>query len=73
MREAKRPSVFSLSVRPGIRCLWQVNGRCNISFVEWMKLDMDYIDHWSLWLDLFVNQAADFREQVKTSPGSAPS
>ena len=42
------------SVRPGITCLWQVNGRCKIQFEEWMKLDMEYIDHWSLWLDLKI-------------------
>ena len=42
------------SVRPGITCLWQVNGRCSIGFDQWMKLDMDYIDHWSLWLDLKI-------------------
>ncbi|MBN1793423.1 MAG: sugar transferase [Candidatus Omnitrophica bacterium] len=41
-----------LSMRPGITCLWQVNGRNHISnFDEWMKLDLDYIDRWSLWLD----------------------
>jgi exopolysaccharide biosynthesis polyprenyl glycosylphosphotransferase len=39
------------SVRPGITCLWQVNGRSSISFKEWMELDLHYIDHWSFWLD----------------------
>jgi exopolysaccharide biosynthesis polyprenyl glycosylphosphotransferase len=42
------------SVRPGITCLWQVNGRSDLSFEEWMKLDMQYIDQWSLWLDLKI-------------------
>jgi len=42
------------SVRPGITCLWQVNGRCSIPFEKWMELDMEYIDHWSLWLDLKI-------------------
>jgi exopolysaccharide biosynthesis polyprenyl glycosylphosphotransferase len=42
------------SVRPGITCLWQVNGRSNISFEKWMKLDMEYIDNWSLMLDLKI-------------------
>ena len=42
------------SVRPGITCLWQVNGRSAIGFDQWMKLDMDYIDQWSLWLDLKI-------------------
>ncbi len=40
-----------LSVRPGLTCLWQVNGRNNIDFDEWMRLDLQYIDDWSLWLD----------------------
>ncbi len=40
------------SVRPGITCLWQVNGRSSVSFKEWMELDLHYIDHWSFWLDL---------------------
>jgi exopolysaccharide biosynthesis polyprenyl glycosylphosphotransferase len=42
------------SVRPGITCLWQVNGRSNTSFDKWMKLDMEYIDNWSLGLDLKI-------------------
>lgn len=41
-----------LSVRPGITCIWQVSGRNQISFEEWMYLDMQYIDHWSLAEDL---------------------
>lgn len=41
-----------LSMRPGITCLWQVNGRNKIvDFDEWMRLDLEYIDNWSLWLD----------------------
>ncbi len=42
------------SVRPGITCLWQVNGRHNITFEKWMELDLEYIDQWSLWLDLKI-------------------
>jgi len=42
------------SVRPGITCLWQVNGRSDIAFDNWMKLDMEYIDQWSLWLDVKI-------------------
>ncbi|MGA9133528.1 MAG: sugar transferase [Candidatus Sulfotelmatobacter sp.] len=42
------------SVRPGITCLWQVNGRSSVHFEKWMELDMQYIDHWSLWLDLKI-------------------
>jgi exopolysaccharide biosynthesis polyprenyl glycosylphosphotransferase len=42
------------SVRPGITCLWQVNGRSSTTFGRWMELDMQYIDNWSLWLDLKI-------------------
>lgn len=40
-----------LAVKPGLTCLWQVNGRNRIDFEDWMKLDLQYIDNWSLWLD----------------------
>jgi len=40
-----------LSVKPGLTCLWQINGRNKIDFEDWMKLDLEYIDNWSLWLD----------------------
>ncbi|XXF78063.1 sugar transferase [Myxococcaceae bacterium GXIMD 01537] len=43
-----------LSVRPGLTCIWQVSGRNQISFEEWMYLDMQYIDHWSLKDDLHL-------------------
>ena len=42
------------SVRPGITCLWQVSGRSSISFDRWMELDLQYIDGWSLKLDLDI-------------------
>jgi exopolysaccharide biosynthesis polyprenyl glycosylphosphotransferase len=42
------------SVRPGITCLWQINGRSNIPFKDWMRLDMEYIDKWSLGLDFKI-------------------
>ncbi|MGA9057594.1 MAG: sugar transferase [Terriglobia bacterium] len=42
------------SVRPGITCLWQINGRSSIAFEKWMELDMEYIDHWSLGLDFKI-------------------
>ena len=41
-------------VRPGITCLWQVQGRSSVGFEQWMKLDMQYLDEWSLWLDLKI-------------------
>ena len=40
-----------LSVKPGVTCIWQVNGRNAIDFDDWMRLDLQYIDNWSLWLD----------------------
>lgn len=49
-----------LSVRPGLTCVWQVSGRNQISFEEWMYLDMHYIDHWNL--------AQDFQLILKTVP-----
>jgi exopolysaccharide biosynthesis polyprenyl glycosylphosphotransferase len=42
------------TVRPGITCLWQVNGRSAIPFEQWMRLDLQYMDEWSLWLDLKI-------------------
>jgi len=43
-----------LSMRPGITCLWQISGRSNVDFDRWMKLDLSYIDNWSLALDLVI-------------------
>ncbi len=43
-----------LSMRPGLTCLWQVKGRHLIPFDEWMRLDLFYIDHWSLKLDFLI-------------------
>lgn len=43
-----------LSVKPGITGLWQVSGRNDIDFDEWMQLDLSYIDNWSLWLDIKI-------------------
>ncbi|RKX29982.1 MAG: sugar transferase [Candidatus Zixiibacteriota bacterium] len=40
-----------LSVKPGLTCIWQVSGRNNINFDEWMRMDLEYIDNWSLLLD----------------------
>jgi exopolysaccharide biosynthesis polyprenyl glycosylphosphotransferase len=49
-----------LSVRPGLTCIWQVSGRNQISFEDWMYLDMQYIDHWTL--------ARDFNLIFRTVP-----
>ncbi len=43
-----------LSVRPGITCLWQISGRNDIDFEQWMSLDLEYIDSWSLALDFKI-------------------
>ncbi len=44
-----------LSATPGITCLWQVNGRNAVNLLDdWVKMDLDYIDNWSLWLDLRI-------------------
>ncbi len=49
MEEAWQKRRFS--VKPGLTCLWQVSGRSNLSFEQWMELDLEYIDRWSLGLD----------------------
>lgn len=49
-----------LSVRPGITCTWQVSGRNSIPFEQWMRMDLEYIDNWSLW--------SDFRILLQTIP-----
>jgi exopolysaccharide biosynthesis polyprenyl glycosylphosphotransferase len=44
-----------LSVKPGLTCLWQISGRNKISdFRDWVRLDLQYIDNWSIWLDLSI-------------------
>jgi lipopolysaccharide/colanic/teichoic acid biosynthesis glycosyltransferase len=46
---------LKLSVKPGITCLWQVSGRNTIKTLdEWVKLDLEYIQRWSLWLDFKI-------------------
>ena len=42
------------SVQPGLTCIWQVSGRSALSFDEWMALDLQYIDHWTLRLDFEI-------------------
>lgn len=50
-----------LSMKPGITCIWQISGRSDITdFEEWVKLDLVYIDRWSIW--------EDFRILIKTIP-----
>jgi exopolysaccharide biosynthesis polyprenyl glycosylphosphotransferase len=58
MRDVNLFSELSLmrrfSVKPGMTGLWQVSGRSNTSFTGWISLDLHYIDHWSLGLDLMI-------------------
>ncbi|MCZ6624742.1 MAG: exopolysaccharide biosynthesis polyprenyl glycosylphosphotransferase [Deltaproteobacteria bacterium] len=58
VRDADRIDVIShkrrFSIKPGITCLWQVNGRSNISFDDWVRMDLEYIDKWSLGLDMKI-------------------
>lgn len=49
-----------LSMRPGLTCLWQISGRNIVDFDDWMVLDLEYLDNWSLWLD--------FKIIIKTIP-----
>ena len=49
-----------LSMKPGITCIWQISGRSDIPFDKWMKLDLEYIDNWSL--------QTDFEIMLKTIP-----
>ena len=41
-----------LTVKPGLTCYWQVSGRNNIGFEEWMRLDNKYVDERNLWIDI---------------------
>jgi exopolysaccharide biosynthesis polyprenyl glycosylphosphotransferase len=58
VRDVERIDVSShkrrFSIKPGITCLWQVNGRSNIGFDDWVRLDLEYIDKWSLALDAII-------------------
>jgi lipopolysaccharide/colanic/teichoic acid biosynthesis glycosyltransferase len=43
-----------LAVRPGLTCLWQIRGRSDLSFDEWMRLDIEYVERYSLPLDVKI-------------------
>jgi len=43
-----------LRMRPGLTCLWAVNGRDQVDFESWMKMDLQYIENWSLGLDCTI-------------------
>jgi exopolysaccharide biosynthesis polyprenyl glycosylphosphotransferase len=54
VRQYERWQLRRLSMKPGITCIWQVSGRNKIPFDEWMKMDLEYIDNWSLKLDFII-------------------
>ena len=54
VKKYKRWQQRRLSMKPGITCIWQVSGRNSIPFDQWMKMDMQYIDTWSLKLDIII-------------------
>jgi exopolysaccharide biosynthesis polyprenyl glycosylphosphotransferase len=58
VRDVERIDVASqkrrFSIKPGLTCLWQVNGRSDVNFEEWVRMDLQYIDQWSLGLDILI-------------------
>lgn len=54
VKEYKPWQTRRLSMKPGITCIWQVSGRNQIHFEQWMKLDLQYIDTWSIGLDFMI-------------------
>jgi lipopolysaccharide/colanic/teichoic acid biosynthesis glycosyltransferase len=54
VRQYEPEQLRRLSMKPGITCSWQVWGRHQVTFREWMQMDLDYIDNWSLWLDFKI-------------------
>jgi lipopolysaccharide/colanic/teichoic acid biosynthesis glycosyltransferase len=49
-----RGQMRRLSVKPGLTCVWQVSGRNEISFDEWMEMDLAYVDNRTLWRDAWL-------------------
>ncbi|AET70579.1 exopolysaccharide biosynthesis polyprenyl glycosylphosphotransferase [Desulfosporosinus orientis DSM 765] len=43
-----------LSVKPGITCIWQISGRNDVDFEKWMEMDAEYVERWSLWMDVAI-------------------
>ena len=43
-----------VSMKPGLTCIWQISGRNQVDFEDWMRMDLEYIDHWSLGLDFLI-------------------
>nr|HPJ71848.1 sugar transferase [bacterium] len=53
-RKCDRWEKRRFSIKPGITCLWQISGRNMLDFPEWMKLDLTYVNNWSLALDFKI-------------------
>lgn len=54
VQQYKRYQLRRLSMKPGITCIWQVWGRHKVTFEKWMEMDLEYIDNWSLFLDIKI-------------------
>lgn len=54
VQQYERLQLRRLSMKPGITCTWQVWGRHEVSFSEWMRMDLEYIDNWSPLLDIRI-------------------
>ncbi len=55
VKEYERWQLRRLAMKPGITCLWQISpSRNDVSFEEWMRMDLEYIDNWSLRLDFII-------------------
>ena len=52
MEECSRYEQQRLIVQPGLTCYWQISGRANIAWAEWIEMDLDYIEDMSLWTDI---------------------
>jgi exopolysaccharide biosynthesis polyprenyl glycosylphosphotransferase len=52
--EYRPADLVRLSVKPGLTCLWQINGRSNVGFDQWMEYDREYVRNMSFWLDLRI-------------------
>jgi lipopolysaccharide/colanic/teichoic acid biosynthesis glycosyltransferase len=52
--QIKGPLRRRFSMKPGMTGLWQCSGRSSVDFGEWMRLDLEYVDNWSLRLDLQI-------------------
>lgn len=54
MEECSQYEKQRLVVQPGLTCYWQIGGRANIKWEEWVELDLDYIEDMSLWTDIKI-------------------